>query len=54
MNEKNFEFLLYSSADEEVSVNALVKDETIWLTQKAMADLQMENWRKIQLPRKSR
>ncbi|MCI8409208.1 MAG: virulence RhuM family protein [Lachnospiraceae bacterium] len=39
MDEKNFEFLLYSSADEEVSVNALVKDETIWLTQKAMAEL---------------
>lgn len=36
---KNFEFLLYRSADEEVSVNALVKDETIWLTQKAMAEL---------------
>lgn len=32
MDEKNFEFLMYSSADEEVSVNALVKDETIWLT----------------------
>ncbi|MDE5872558.1 MAG: virulence RhuM family protein [Lachnospiraceae bacterium] len=39
MNEKNFDFLLYSSVDEEVSVNALVKDETIWLTQKAMAEL---------------
>ena len=39
MDEKNFKFLLYSSADEEVSVNALVKDETIWLTQKAMAEL---------------
>lgn len=39
MDEKNFEFLLYNSVDEEVSVNALVKDETIWLTQKAMAEL---------------
>lgn len=39
MEEKNFEFLLYNSADEEVSANALVKDETIWLTQKAMAEL---------------
>ncbi|MDE7423697.1 MAG: virulence RhuM family protein [Lachnospiraceae bacterium] len=39
MNEKKFDFLIYSSADEEVSVNALVKDETIWLTQKAMAEL---------------
>lgn len=32
MDEKDFEFLLYNSADEEVSVNALVKNETIWLT----------------------
>ena len=39
MDEKNFEFLLYNSVDEEVSVNALVRDETIWLTQKAMAEL---------------
>lgn len=39
MDEKKFDFLIYSSADEEVSVNALVKDETIWLTQKAMAEL---------------
>lgn len=35
----NFNFLLYRSEDEEVSVNAAVKDETIWLTQKAMAKL---------------
>lgn len=39
MDEKNFEFLLYHSADEEVSVKVLVKDETIWLTQRAMASL---------------
>ena len=37
--ENEFQFLLYKSADEEVSVNALIKDETIWLTQKAMAEL---------------
>lgn len=34
-----FEFMIYKSQDEDVSVNALVKDETIWLTQKAMAEL---------------
>ncbi|MCD8345013.1 MAG: virulence RhuM family protein [Oscillospiraceae bacterium] len=33
------QFLLYRSAEEDVSVNAVVKDETIWLTQKAMAEL---------------
>ena len=39
MNEKQFEFLLYQSAEEDISVNALIKDDTIWLTQKAMADV---------------
>ena len=34
-----FNFLIYRSAHEDLSVNALVKDETIWLTQKAMAEL---------------
>lgn len=39
MNDKQFQFLLYKTADETVSVNAVIKDETIWLTQKAMAQL---------------
>ncbi len=34
-----FDFLIYQSADENVSVNALIQDDTIWLTQKAMANL---------------
>lgn len=34
-----FDFLIYNSVDENVSVNAIVHDETIWLTQKAMAEL---------------
>lgn len=34
-----FRFLLYKVEQEDVSVDALVKDETIWLTQKAMAEL---------------
>lgn len=34
-----FNFLVYKSMDEDVSVNALIQDETIWLTQKAMAEL---------------
>lgn len=37
--ENNFQFLIYRSAEEDVSVNAVVKDESIWLTQKAMAEL---------------
>lgn len=34
-----FQFLMYRAADEDISVNAVVKDETVWLTQKAMAEL---------------
>lgn len=34
-----FQFLMYQSADEDVSVNAVIRDETIWLTQKSMAEL---------------
>lgn len=34
-----FHFLMYKAADEDVSVNALIKDESIWLTQKGLADL---------------
>ncbi len=34
-----FQFLIYKSAEENVSVNALIKDETIWLNQKGMAKL---------------
>ncbi len=34
-----FDFLIYRAAEENVSVNAVIKDETIWLTQKAMSEL---------------
>lgn len=33
------QFLLYRSEDEDIAVNAFIKDETIWLTQKSMAEL---------------
>lgn len=36
---KDFNFLIYRSEDEDLSVNAYIKDETIWLTQKSMAKL---------------
>jgi len=36
---REFQFLVYRSASEDVSVSAIIKDETIWLTQKAMAEL---------------
>lgn len=37
--EKEFQFLLYKAADEDISVNAIIKDDSIWLTQKSMSDL---------------
>lgn len=36
---KEFNFLTYQTAEENIFVDALVKDETIWLTQKAMGEL---------------
>ncbi|NCU27405.1 cell filamentation protein Fic, partial [Candidatus Nomurabacteria bacterium] len=36
---KEFRFLVYRSAEEDASVNAVIKDETIWLTQKSIAEL---------------
>lgn len=33
------QFLIYNTPEEGVSVNAVVKDETVWLTQKAMSEL---------------
>lgn len=33
------EFLIYKSSEEDVSVNALVQNESIWLTQKGMSEL---------------
>ena len=33
------EMVLYRTEDDNVTVSALIKDETIWLTQKAMAEL---------------
>ena len=34
-----FQFLIYKYPSDEMSVNALIKDETIWLTQKGIAEL---------------
>lgn len=36
---QSFNFLIYKSAEGDISVNALIKDESIWLSQKAMAEL---------------
>lgn len=37
MNE--LQFLIYNTPEENISIYAVIKDETIWLTQKAMAEL---------------
>lgn len=34
-----FRFLMYKAAQEDITVRAVIKDESIWLTQKAMAEL---------------
>lgn len=34
-----FRFLMYKTAQEDITVRAVIKDESIWLTQKAMAEL---------------
>lgn len=34
-----FPFLIYRSAERDISLNAVIRDETVWLTQKAMAEL---------------
>lgn len=36
---EDFKFVLYQSEEGDVAVNAAIKDESIWLTQKAMAEL---------------
>lgn len=36
---KEFPFLMYTVEDSNVMVNAILKDETIWLSQKGMAEL---------------
>ena len=37
--DKELKFLIYNTPEEDVSINAVVRHETIWLTQKAMAEL---------------
>lgn len=37
--DKQLDFLIYKSENDDISVNAIVHDETIWLNQKAMAEL---------------
>ena len=34
-----FNFLIYSTPDKDIKVNAIIKNDTIWLTQKSMAEL---------------
>jgi len=36
---KALQFLIYNTPQEDIKVNVVIKDETLWLTQKAMAEL---------------
>lgn len=37
-------FLLYSYLEDDVNVGVIVKNDTLWLTQKSMAELFGETW----------
>ena len=39
MMKNELKFLMYKTPENDVSVNAIIKDDTIWLTQKSMAEL---------------
>ena len=39
MTEKELQYLLYQAEEENISVQALIQDENIWLTQKSMSEL---------------
>ncbi len=36
---KEFNFLVYNTPNQDVKINAIVREDTIWLTQKSMAEL---------------
>ena len=36
---KELQFLLYTTPNENIKIGVVVNDETLWLTQKAMAEL---------------
>lgn len=36
---KELQFLIYNTPQENIKVDVAIKDETIWLTQKAMSEL---------------
>ena len=36
---KELQFLIYNTPQEDIKVNVVMQDETIWLTQRAMAEL---------------
>lgn len=39
MNDESHQFLLYTAPDGAVRVDVFLKGETVWLTQKALAEL---------------
>ena len=36
---KELQFLIYNTPREDIKVNVVMRDETIWLTQRVMAEL---------------
>ncbi len=39
MSMRELQFLIYNTPQEDIKVDVAIKDETIWLTQKAMSEL---------------
>jgi hypothetical protein len=37
--DNKLEFLIYKTPEEDIMINAVLQDETLWLTQKGMAEL---------------
>lgn len=52
-NVKDFRFLLYKVEQEDVIVKAFIQNETLWLTQKSMAELFGVNKSKIYMRKKN-
>ena len=36
---KELQFLIYNTPEQDIKVKAIVKDESIWLSQRAMSEL---------------
>ena len=45
---KDIQFLIYNTPTQDVKVKAIIKDETIWLTQRGMQNFLMSIFQRYQ------